>query len=154
ASKSKDRFDAGEIAFMRTICHYVTVVYERLRLLDELREADRRKDEFLAILAHELRNPLAPVRNAVQVLRLKGPDDPQLRWGRDIIQRQVEHLTRLIDDLMDVSRITRDKLDLRKERIELADVIRGAVESSRPAIEQGGHELTVTLPPRPVHLHG
>jgi CheY-like chemotaxis protein/two-component sensor histidine kinase len=90
----------------------------------------------------------------VQVLRVKGPDEPDLRWARDVIQRQVEHLTRLIDDLMDVSRITRDKLDLRKQRVELTDVIRGAVESSRPAIEQGGHELTVTLPSRPVHLDG
>jgi len=154
ASKSKDRFDTAEVAFMRTVCHYVTVAYERLRLLGQLTEADRRKDEFLAVLAHELRNPLAPVRNAVQVLRMKGPDDPELRWARDVIQRQVDHLTRLIDDLMDVSRITRDNLQLCEERIELADVIRSAVESSRPAIEKGSHVLTVTLPPRPVHLTG
>ncbi len=139
---------------METICHYVTVAYERLRLLNELTEADRRKDEFLATLAHELRNPLAPIRNAVQVLRLKGPDEPDLRWGRDVIDRQVEHLTRLIDDLLDISRITRNKLELRKQRIELAEVITGAVESSRPAIEQCGHELTVTLPPQPVYLNG
>lgn len=109
---------------------------------------------FLPTLAHELRNPLAPVRNAVRVLRLKGPDDPDLRWGGDVIDRQVEHLTRLIDDLMDISRITRNKLELRKQRIELADVINGAVESSRPAIEQCGHELTVTLPPEPIYLNG
>ncbi len=154
ASRLRDQFDPDEVAFMETICHYVTVAYERLRLLGELKEADRRKDEFLATLAHELRNPLAPVRNAVQVLRLKGPDEPELRWGRDVIDRQIEHLTRLIDDLMDLSRITRNKLELRKVRVELAEVIKGAVESSRPAIEQCGHELNVSLPPQPVYLNG
>jgi signal transduction histidine kinase len=154
ASHTRDEFDPDEVAFMETVCHYATVAYERLRLVNELKEADRRKDEFLATLAHELRNPLAPVRNAVQVLRLKGPDDPELRWGRDVIDRQVEHLTRLIDDLMDISRITRNKLELRKQRVELAEVITGAVESSRPAVEQCGHELTVTLPPQPIYLNG
>lgn len=154
ASRVKDEFDPDEVAFMETLCHYVTVAYERLRLLNELKEADHRKDEFLATLAHELRNPLAPVRNAVQVLRLKGPDEPELRWGRDVIERQIEHLTRLIDDLMDLSRISRNKLELRKQRIELAEVIKGAVESSRPSMEQSGHELTVTLPPQPIYLNG
>jgi len=154
ASRTKDEFDPDEVAFMETICHYVTVAYERLRLLSELKEADRRKGEFLATLAHELRNPLAPVRNAVRVLRLKGPDEPDLRWGRDVIERQVEHLTRLIDDLLDISRITRNKLELRKQRVELAEVITGAVESSRPTIEQCSHELTVTLPPEPIYLNG
>ncbi len=152
ASRAKDRFDPDEVAFLETICHYVTVAYERLRLLNRLKEADRRKDEFLATLAHELRNPLAPVRNAVQVLRLKGSDQPDLRWSREVIERQVEHLTRLVDDLLDISRITRNKLELRKQRVELADVVNAAVEASRPLIERCGHELTVTLPPRPVHL--
>jgi PAS domain S-box-containing protein len=154
ASRVKDHFDAEERAFIETISHYVTLAYERLELLHELKEADRRKDEFLATLAHELRNPLAPMRNAVQVLRLKGPDEPELRWGREVIVRQVEHLTRLIDDLMDISRITRNRLELRRQRIELAAVIQGAVESSRPTIEQCGHQLTVTLPAQPAHLHG
>ncbi len=154
ASRTRDEFDPDEVAFMETICHYVTVAYERLRLLNELTDADRRKDEFLATLAHELRNPLAPIRNAVQMLRLKGPDEPELHWGRDLIERQVEHLTRLIDDLLDISRITRNRLELRKQRVELAEVITAAVESSRPAIEQGGHELTVTLPSQPIYLNG
>ncbi len=154
ASRVKDQFEPDEAAFIETVCHYVTVAYERLRLLNELKEADRRKDEFLATLAHELRNPLAPVRNAVQVLRLKGSDEPELRWGRDVIDRQIEHLTRLIDDLLDISRITRNKLELHKQRIELAEVIRGAVESSRPIIEQFGHELMVTLPRQPIYLSG
>ncbi len=121
---------------------------------ESLLQSDRRKDEFLATLAHELRNPLAPVRNAVNVLRLKGPDEPALRWSRDVIERQVDHLCRLIDDLMDIARITRNKLELRRQRVGLAEIIQGAVESSRPNIEQCGHELTVTLPPQPVYLNG
>jgi PAS domain S-box-containing protein len=153
ASRTRDHFAADELAFLETICHYVTGAYERLRLLGQLKEADRRKDEFLATLAHELRNPLAPIRNAVQVLRLKGSDEPELRWGQDVIERQVSHLTRLIDDLLDISRITRNKLELRKERVDLAEVVKGAVETSRPLIEQGGHELTVTLPTEPISLY-
>lgn len=154
ATRSKDEFDADEVAFMETLCHYVTVAYERLRLVNELKEADRRKDEFLATLAHELRNPLAPVRSAVQVLRLKGPDQPELRWSRDVIERQVQHLTRLIDDLMDISRITRNKLELRKQRVELTQVIKGAIESSRSVMEQCGHQLVVDLPSEPIYLQG
>jgi PAS domain S-box-containing protein len=154
ASRIRDEFDPDEVAFIETICHYATMAYERLRLLNELKEADRRKDEFLATLAHELRNPLAPVRNAVKVLNLKGSDLPEARRCRSVIERQVEHLTRLIDDLLDISRISRNKLELRRERIELAEVINSAVESSRPLVEQRGHELTVTLPPEPVYLNG
>jgi PAS domain S-box-containing protein len=152
ASRSRDTLDRDEVAFLEPICHYVTVACERLRLLRQLKEADHRKDEFLATLAHELRNPLAPVRNAVQVLRLKGPADPELRWSRDVIDRQVAHLTRLIDDLLDVSRITRNRLELRKEPVELAEVVKGAVETSRPLIEECGHELTLTLPSEPVYV--
>ena len=117
---------------------------------EALRENDRRKDEFLATLAHELRNPLAPVRNAVQVLHMKGPADPESQWAREVIDRQVQQMTRLIDDLMDVSRISRGKIELRRERIELANVVLGAVETSRPLIDEQGHELTLTMPPDPV----
>jgi PAS domain S-box-containing protein len=152
ASRMKDQFDPSEVAFLDTICQYVTVAHERLRLLNELKEADRRKDEFLATLAHELRNPLAPVRNAVQVLRLKGSDAPETRWSREVIDRQVAHMTRLIDDLLDISRITRNKLDLRKERVEMAEVVSEAVETSRPLIEQCGLHLAVRLPPEPIYL--
>jgi PAS domain S-box-containing protein len=154
ASRIKDGFDQDEVAFIETICHHVTVAFERLRLLNELTEADRRKDEFLATLAHELRNPLAPIRNAVRLLHLKGPDEPDLRWGRDVIDRQVEHLNRLIDDLLDISRITRDRLELRKQRVEFAAVVTAAIESSRPCIEQFGHELTINLPSQPIYLNG
>ena len=154
ASRSKDRFDNEEIAFIETICQYVTVACERLRLLNELKEASLRKDEFLAMLAHELRNPLAPIRSAVKVLHLKGSRVPEARWSLEIIERQVQHLTRLVDDLLDISRITRNKLVLQTSRIELAEVITGAAESSRPIIEQYGHELTVSLPSQPVYVDG
>ena len=122
------------------------------RAEEALRDAARRKDEFLATLAHELRNPLAPVRNAVQILKAKGPPDQDSAWARDVIDRQVAQMARLLDDLLDVSRITRGKLELRRQRVELGGVVETAVETSRPLIEAGGHELTVDLPPGPVHL--
>ncbi len=125
---------------------------ELQRLNAELSEADRRKDEFLAVLAHELRNPLAPIRNAVHYLRLKASPDPALRNARDIIDRQVRHLVRLVDDLLDVSRISSGKIGLQKERVSLALIVTNAVESSRPAIESENHQLTVSLPAEPVYL--
>jgi PAS domain S-box-containing protein len=127
-------------------------VSERNRMVQALQDADRLKDEFLATLAHELRNPLAPVLNAVQLLHLRGPATPELQWVRDVILRQVRHLTRLIDDLMDVSRISRGKIELKRERIELAQAVKGAVETSRPLIEESGHELFVSVPARPIIL--
>jgi signal transduction histidine kinase len=117
-----------------------------------LQEADRHKNEFLAMLAHELRNPLAPIRNAVRVVRDRGPKEPELQWAQEVIERQVDCLARLINDLLDVSRISRGKLELRRQRVELASVVQGAIESSRPLIEQHGHELSVMLPPQPIHL--
>jgi len=126
---------------------------DRMRYEDALKEADRRKDEFLATLAHELRNPLAPIRNAVHVLRLKEPHEPNLRWARDVIDRQVDHLTRLIDDLLDLARITRNKLELSMQPVELGEVLAGALEASRPIIAQYEHELTTTLPEEPILLH-
>jgi signal transduction histidine kinase/DNA-binding response OmpR family regulator len=124
---------------------------ERRRYEQALKDADRRKDEFLATLAHELRNPLAPIRNAIQITKMS--DQREVReQARALMERQLEQMVRLVDDLMDVSRITRDKLELRRERVELAAVVRNAVETSRPVIEQACHELTVTLPPQPVHL--
>ncbi len=136
------------------VCGITTDITDLKRAEEGLREADRRKDEFLAMLAHELRNPLAPVRNAVQVLKLLGPADPNLRRAQEMIQRQVEHLARLVDDLLDVSRITRGKINLHKEPIELAPVIARAVETSRPLVDARRHELTVTLSPEPVLIEG
>jgi signal transduction histidine kinase len=125
-------------------------VRERTEALQEseaqLRNANRRKDEFLATLAHELRNPLAPVRNAVQLLRLRGLTTPELKFPCEVIDRQVRAMSRLIDDLMDVSRINQGKIELRRQRVELAAVLHDAVETSRPLIDECGHELQVTLP--------
>ena len=125
-------------------------VTERQVTAQALRDTDRRKDEFLATLAHELRNPLAPIRTAVELLRMKGEDIPELQWAREVIDRQTQAMTRLIDDLMDVSRINQGKVTLKREQVELAKIAQGAVETSHPLIEDMRHELTVTLPPRPV----
>jgi signal transduction histidine kinase len=119
---------------------------------DELAEAHRHKDEFLATLAHELRNPLAPIRNAVQYLGMEGLKEPDIKTARDVIDRQVTVMVRLIDDLLDLSRIGRNTLDIRKQPVELTAVVESSVESSRPLIQQCGHEFTVSLPPQQVHL--
>jgi PAS domain S-box-containing protein len=132
---------------------------DRKRLEETLRQraealvaADRRKDEFLAMLAHELRNPLAPIRNAVQVLRLRAAQDPAVRQASTIIERQVRNLVRLVDDLLDMSRVSRGKMELRKERVDLAAVVNWAVETARPLITKRRHQLTVTVPPQPLGL--
>jgi PAS domain S-box-containing protein len=117
-----------------------------------LRDADRRKDEFLATLAHELRNPLAPIRNAVEVLRRSDGEAGLAEQARDMIGRQLDQMVRLVDDLLDMSRISRGKVQLRKERVELAAVVRGAVETARPLLDARGHELTVTPPAEAVWL--
>ncbi len=119
---------------------------------EQLRDADRRKDEFLATLAHELRNPLAPIRNGLQIMKLAGSNATAIEQARSMMERQMAVMVRLIDDLLDVSRITRGKLDLRKERIDLASVVQSAVEGSRPFIEASGHRLSVILPSEPVLL--
>jgi signal transduction histidine kinase len=124
-----------------------TEVTERTRVELALKEADRHKDEFLAMLAHELRNPLAPIHNAVQLMRLKAVTDPQLMWSRDVIGRQLAHLTRLVDDLLDVSRITRGKINLNKEVIELGALVTRTVETVQPLIDERGHTLSVEVPP-------
>jgi PAS domain S-box-containing protein len=135
-------------------------VTERKRLTDDLSnlathlsETDRRKDEFLAILAHELRNPLAPISNAMNLLRVADGDSEAINLASQMLERQVRQMTRLVDDLLDVSRITRGKIELRKERIELASIISQAVETNRALYTGMNHELTVTLPPQPVYLN-
>jgi signal transduction histidine kinase len=119
---------------------------------DALQQADRRKDEFLASLAHELRNPLAPIRSAVEILQIGIASEADSARARAVIVRQVDHMTRLIDDLLDVSRITCDKLILQLSRVELASVVATAVETSRPLIDERRHTLTVRLPSSPVVL--
>jgi PAS domain S-box-containing protein len=127
-------------------------ITERKRQEEALREADRRKDEFLATLAHELRNPLAPIRNAAQLLQLDNLPPREFQAAREIIDRQLAQMVRLVDDLLDVSRITRNKLQLRREPIELAAAIQSAIETSRPVIEEAGHRLIVDLPDEPLCL--
>ncbi len=119
-------------------------------MYEQLQEADRRKDEFLAILAHELRNPLAPIRNALQIIRLAGDNKASVEKAAVVMERQLQQMVRLIDDLMDVTRIARNKMKLRQERVELGTVVRNALETSRPLIEAAGHELTVALPDEPI----
>lgn len=133
-------------------------VTEHRKLQEKLREqaaqlagADKRKDEFIAVLAHELRNPLAPIANAVQILkRCAALTDPTVRWAEGVIGRQVEQLTRLVNDLLDVARITRGRIELKKEVVELADIVARAVDNVRPTIEAYRHELTVSMPVEPI----
>src|SRR5437867_5067623 len=119
---------------------------------DALKTADRSKNAFLAILAHELRNPLAPIRNAVQILNREGSLAPESQWALSAIERQLRQMARLIDDLVDVARITSNRLDLRTERVDLAAVLRSAVETSGTLVKAGGQEFTVVLPEEPIYL--
>jgi PAS domain S-box-containing protein len=125
----------------------------RRELENTLKEADRRKDEFLATLAHELRNPLAPLKNAVEILRGAGDDARMVEKVRGIMERQVGHMARLIDDLLDLSRVSRGTIELRRERIDVAAAVRHAVEASRPLVEAAGHDLALGVPGEPVFVH-
>ena len=151
-AESGRTYDAADLVAAEDLAHRTAIAIENAKLLGALQESDRRKDEFLAMLAHELRNPLAPIRNAVEIFRAQGPPVPELQWATEVIDRQVYQMNRLVDDLLDVSRITWGKIELRKERVELATIVQSAVEASRPLIEKWGHELTVTIPPQPIEL--
>jgi PAS domain S-box-containing protein len=129
-------------------------ITDRKRAEDVLKEADRSKNEFLATLAHELRNPLAPIRNAIQLLHLKGEPSAESKWALEVIERQTQHMTRLIDDLLDIARITGNKLELRRERVRLADVLNAAMETSGPLVEACGQEFVFVAPEEPVVLDG
>lgn len=118
----------------------------------QLRDADKRKDEFIALLAHELRNPLAPLRNAVGIIERADGDAQLVRDTSELMERQLSHMVRLIDDLLDISRLSRDKLELRRARVLLSDVVASAVETVRPMIAAAGHRLSVTLPAEPIYL--
>jgi signal transduction histidine kinase/CheY-like chemotaxis protein len=127
---------------------------ERARAEEALRLADRRKDEFLATLGHELRNPLAPLLTALQLLKATGGQAPTIARTTMIMERQISHLVRLVNDLLEVSRITRGLLRVEREPVDLADVIQSAVDTSRPLIDAAGHTLDVSLPAEPVTVHG
>jgi signal transduction histidine kinase/PAS domain-containing protein len=156
----------ADVALIRSVAERSWAHVERVRATDtlaasearyremaeKLSDAHRLKDEFLATLAHELRNPLAPIRNALELMQL-APDDPALvTSARNVMGRQVTHIVRLIDDLLDLSRVNRGLIDLRRTRLPLATVVQDAVETSRPLIEHGGHTLTVSLPDLPLLL--
>jgi signal transduction histidine kinase/CheY-like chemotaxis protein len=128
--------------------------YQIRRHLAELREADQRKDEFLATLGHELRNPLSPLLTSLELLRMTAPTDPTIGRVVGVMQRQASHLVRLVDDLLEVSRITRGLIEVQAEPVELAEVIAGAVETSRPVIEASSHQLIVDVPPEPLIVLG
>jgi CheY-like chemotaxis protein len=130
------------------VSHDIT---ERKAAEDALKAADRKKDDFIALLAHELRNPLAPIRNGLQVIRLS-EDRAMRERSQAMMDRQLAHMVRMIDDLLDVSRINRNKMELRRARVTLAEVVGAAVETAGPAVAEGGHELTVSLPEAPVLL--
>jgi PAS domain S-box-containing protein len=157
-------FFSGEIASrqlpdgrLQAILRDITDRQMRVKLqelADRLRDADCRKDEFLAMLGHELRNPLASIRNAVQILKRTGLDETRLVWCRDLMDRQSEQLARLVDDLLDVSRITRGKIDLRKEPLNVAAIVQRAVETSKPLIDSRRHTLTVHFPSEPLWVEG
>jgi signal transduction histidine kinase len=126
---------------------------QRLRdQADALREANRRKSEYLAVLAHELRNHLAPIRNGIQILKLKSAPDPDLQWPHDIIERQVEQMSRIVDDLLDTSRINLAKLKLEKQQTDLTTIVKRAIEVARPFIDAKKHQFTVALPSELIYL--
>jgi signal transduction histidine kinase/DNA-binding response OmpR family regulator len=159
-TRRRSTFQPDELQVLQVVCNQVAMAMERSRLItelhrraDELAEADRRKDEFLAMLAHELRNPMAPILNAVHMLRLSEPRiDPVHRRAVSAMDRQVRHMIRLVDDLLDVSRITNGKVQLRKETVSLDVIVEQAVQTSRPLIEDRHHDLSIALPSRPVRL--
>lgn len=154
SDKNDGDFSESEQAVLVQLAHVASVAIENARLYGELRDQDRRKDEFLALLAHELRNPLAPLRNGLQVMQLaRDAGEGLLAQTRAMMERQLSHMVRLIDDLLDVSRISRSKMELRRSRVLLADVLSSSVETARPAIEEAGHELTVSLPTDAVCLN-
>lgn len=130
------------------------IALDNARLYRNVQEADRHKNEFLSMLSHELRNPLTPIRNAIHLLRMRCTGDPEILSLREMIDRQVEHLTRLVDDLLDLSRITRGKIQLRIQSVAVDEIIARAVETSRPLLDSRKHELTVALPPERLHLRG
>src|SRR5262249_55137483 len=141
--------DRGEVG---GVLIFSEVVTRRKLAEDALKEADRRKDEFLAMLSHELRNPLAALRNALHLLTMPSADAATVGRARGGMEREAPYLVRVVDDLRDVSRIMREKFELRKDPVALAGVVARAVEAARPAIDARGQDLTVRLPPEPVRL--
>ena len=142
------KYDAADLALAEDLARRAGTAVENALLYRDLRDADRRKDEFLAMLAHELRNPLAPIRSGLDLLAIRGTEPEVV----SMMQQQLEHLVRLVDDLLDVSLIVRGKVDLRREIVDLRTVVDRAVDAMRPAIGRSQQELILSLPPRPIHV--
>lgn len=158
-TRQRDAFAPDDIAVMQVVCDQVAVSLDRARLIEELSrtnrdlaDADRKKDEFLAMLAHELRNPMAPIVNAVHLLRLPQATGPVVQRSLDAIDRQVGHMVRLVDDLLDLSRINTGKVELRKERVALGTIIDHAVQTSAPLMQKNQHEFVLSMPAEEIRL--
>ena len=145
-AESGRRYTEADLSLAIDLAHRAAVAVENTQLYQALRDTDRRKDEFLATLAHELRNPLAPIRNSLQILKMPRLDPETIERSREMMDRQVQQLVRLVDDLLDVSRVMRGKVELRKERVELASIVARAIETAQPLVEAQMHQLTVLLP--------
>ena len=148
------RLDVDAMGLAGDVAARASAALENALLYRQIQESDQRKNEFLAMLAHELRNPLAPIANAVHVLRASGDGNDRVGWARDVIGRQLKQLTRLVDDLLDLSRITRGKIDLKVDELDAADVLHAAVETCRPLVDAQKHALEVRLPDAPIAIRG
>ena len=150
----RGQFDGARLALVREVADRASIAMENARLYSAVQDADRRKNEFLAMLAHELRNPLAPIRNAVHIMQSADVPATTLTWARDVISRQADHMARLIDDLLDVSRIVQGKVVVKPERLMLATLIERSAESSMPKLDARKQKLAIELPAQPVELDG
>jgi signal transduction histidine kinase/DNA-binding response OmpR family regulator len=147
-----EEFTAADIAMFESLAWRAAIALVNASLYEEIEKADQQKNRFLSMLAHELRNPLAPIRSAVDVLRLCGDSPTDIEWARDVIDRQVNHLIRLVDDLLDISRITLGKIRLQPEVVNADELVTAAIEISRPLMEKSRHELSVSLPDERIAL--
>jgi signal transduction histidine kinase len=154
AAESGKQYTAADLAFAEELSRRAAIAIENVQLYADIRKADRQKDEFLAMLAHELRNPLAPIRNALHIMKQPGASEAIIGQSRDIAERQVQHMARLLDDLLDVSRVSRGKIELRKECVDMAAVLHRTVEGVRPLLEERGHQFTLSVPPEPLRVEG
>jgi signal transduction histidine kinase/DNA-binding response OmpR family regulator len=147
-------YSQADVAMFESIAWRSGIALVNSGLYEEIERADQQKNRFLSMLAHELRNPLAPIRSAVDVLRLCAKNPSEIEWARDVIDRQVNHLVRLVDDLLDISRITLGKIRLKLEQLDATTLVAAAIEISRPLIETNSHKLSLSLPDEPIMLAG
>ena len=149
-----ESFDSNRVSLIREMASRAAIAMENARLYTAVQDADRRKNEFLAMLAHELRNPLAPIRNAVHIMQGDDVTPPTMKWARDVIGRQADHMARLVDDLLDVSRIVQGKVVVKPEKLSLALLVERSVEASSPRTAGRDQQLEVELPKEPIELNG